>query len=563
MEALARIEVVRGPASVMYGSDAIGGIVNLIPNTLPEYSRSLRVSPQVAIRYSSADEGYSASVKLNGNYKSFSSAYAVTVKKIGHLRAGGDIGKQIPTGWEEVNHSLRIGLILNSKNSLIIDHLAARHNEVPRYDKYVSGDFEKYVYDPQNRDLISLTLKSKNPTSTFQDLKTNISYQREVEGRIQKKTDMIHYTVAEDKITTWGGCIQASFVPQAGHHIICGLEHYRDRIRSEQDRIENDVIESIRPSYPDGSKYLSVGLFLQDKWHIGKNIILATGIRYSSYGIDSPLEDPFGRYEDTFGDITELLALSYYPFSQLNLIARWSNGFRAPNLNDAVVLKTSSSGVDAPSPYLKSENSSNFEVGMKFKHAVIEGSLFGFYNKLDNLIDRCHGIYNGLTFLDENGNGIKDIDEFDIYQKCNIARARIYGIEYGSILKFNQQWFIRTNLFWTFGVNITDNEPLSRIPPLMGMVAIRHHLGKTAWFELYARIAGAQRRLSARDIDDSRIDPAGTDSWATLNFRTGFHLNKIDINVNLTNIADYAYKEHGSGVYSPGRNLAISVTYTP
>ena len=108
---------------------------------------------------------------------------------------------------------------------------------------------------------------------------------------------------------------------------------------------------------------------------------------------------------------------------------------------------------------------------------------------------------------------------------------------------------------------MTSGEPMSRIPPLMGLAGIEWNRNGTT-LELYVRAASDQRRLSARDIDDTRIDPGGTPGWSDWNLRGRRYFGSFDLSVTLGNLFDHAYKEHGSGVYNPGRHIVIAVGWT-
>jgi len=553
-----RVEVVRGPSSVMYGSDAIGGVINLVPLPPRAGGTGIILNPSMVTRYSSADDGKSVNLRLTGSYRYLSALYAVTLKDIGDLRAGGEVGKQRPTGWQEANHSTHLFIRLDENSLLRLDYLAVRQTEVPRYDRYVSGDFQEYVYDPQDRDLLALTVTSDDLGSSVHSVKAAVAFQREVEGYIEQRTGSAEVTQSEDEVRTWGGYVQLASVLRSVHWLSYGLEHYRDRLDTRRMRMSGGATWDVRPTFPDESEYRSTGLFLQDEWRLQKNVALTTGVRYSRFAIDSPLEDPFGRFEDSFDDVTAALSLSVKPDPAVHILGRWSRGFRAPDLNDEVVLKVSSSGVDAPSPGLGPEHCNNFELGTKVRTARMQGSLFLFYNQLSNLIDRRPGTYDGKTYFDENGNGVKDSAEFDIFQKYNVGRSHIYGFEYESFFKISEKWEARAACFWTRGENHTANEPLSRIPPFMGMVSIRVHPHARGWVELFVRMAGEQRRLSTRDIDDTRIGPEGTDGWATLNFRSHVELGPTFVNITLENVTDRAYKEHGSGICSAGRGVVLA-----
>jgi iron complex outermembrane receptor protein/hemoglobin/transferrin/lactoferrin receptor protein len=146
--------------------------------------------------------------------------------------------------------------------------------------------------------------------------------------------------------------------------------------------------------------------------------------------------------------------------------------------------------------------------------------------------------------------------------KVNSARAWIEGAELQGRWAVAPGWTLRTNLAWTYGNNVTAAEPMRRIPPLMGLAGIAWQREETT-AELFVRAATDQRRLSADDIDDSRIDPGGTPGWSDWNLRGSRRFGSVRLSVTLGNIFDHAYKEHGSGVYNPGRHVVVAVNWSP
>jgi outer membrane receptor protein involved in Fe transport len=563
---LGGIEVTRGPSSVIYGSDAIGGVINLIPMRLPNGLSKPKIDYKFSGEYSSIDNGSSYNIQLMASAPKLAATYSFSYKDIGHLDGGGDIDKQIPTGWTENAHTAQITFKANGwlilKNSLQI----VKQNKVPRYDKYVSGDFVQYVYDPQDRDLGILKLTALKRSPLWDAIETAFSYQRDSEGRTTQKAGSNEITNSIDRLTTWGGYIQFSRNISFKHTLIYGGDYYRHRIKSSAVETINSTNTPSAPTYPDDSYYRSVGIFVQNEYTPNDYINISAGIRYSNETINSvlvqPEENPYGEYSPQFDDLSGSLAISYLIDPSVNLIGRWSRGFRAPNFNDALALKYSSSGYDAPSFNLKPEISNSYELGIKLSASRITGTVFLYYNQLTNLIDRQPGTYNGLEFFDENNNGIFDDGEPPIFQKFNIDRAYIHGCEYESHIRLSSLLAIRNNLTWTYGQNQTKDEPLSRIPPLMGMIALKLNFNSNLWWELKTQFAGAQRRLSQRDIDDTRIESGGTPGWITLNSFAQYKIHGFTISAIIHNILDKKYKTHGSGIYSPGRGIVISLIYS-
>jgi len=242
------------------------------------------------------------------------------------------------------------------------------------------------------------------------------------------------------------------------------MEYYFHRVHSSRISQEGATEVALRPTFPDNSVYGSWGLFLQDEASLSSDLTATAGVRFGRESMNSPLEIPFERYQATFTDLTGSLALCYLITPKVNLVGRWSRGFRSPNLNDAVVLKYSSSGVDAPNSELGPETLYCYEIGAKVASHTAQGSFFVFYNQLKDLIDRRPGTYNGLRFFDENGNGIQDGGEQPVFQKANVGRARIMGFEFAGRIRLSHALQGRTSLSWTYGVSVSDDEPLSRIP---------------------------------------------------------------------------------------------------
>lgn len=567
-ESLDRIEVTRGPGSVLYGSDAIGGVVNMITESSQSGEVPKGSQYSISSRYGTADQSRMINTAFANKFSSVSIAGGIGLKKIGDLRAGKDIGTQVPTGYDEWNANLRFGVPINLQTSLEFDLLTVQQDKVPRFDKYVSrefeqGDYETYLYDPQNRYLAAVSLRSRPVNlSWISSIKWNMSYQFEKEGTLERKTGSNAVTKNRNDLTTFGSYLQINSIWRNRYLFSYGYEMYWDKLKSRRAQEENGALNSLRGDYPDGSQYWSGGIFVNDNLVFNTKFDVNLGLRWSYLGLSSLLEQPFGQFEDHYSDLTGTFGLSYKPGLWVNFIARYAKGFRAPNFNDTVVLKVSNAGVDAPSPGLSPEKCHNFEIGLKLNNERLAGSLVLFYNKLADLIDRYRGRYLGLDFYDENGNGVRDAGEADIFQKQNVTRAYIAGWELDAMIQLSPEFYLKGFAFYTVGQNLSNDEPMSRIPPLMGLAAIQYRPFKKLFLETFVRAATRQDRLSSRDKDDSRIRVGGTPGWKTFNFKFSWTLlPQLILNVVFDNILDETYQEHGSGIYSPGRNVVIGLKY--
>lgn len=564
-EALTRIEVVRGPGSVLYGSDAVGGMVNTITHPPSFTDGEVHWMPRVRFRFTSADMGQGIHLGMERAGPSVSARLGITARSLGNLNPGGAIPVHDPTGYDEAGGHAIVAFKLSEQQTLRCDLLQLTQNEVPRFDQYANGSHQTYLYDPQKRFLGMVEYTHRNPTVWLNSLQWNISWQREHEGRIQRRivdgAPSAKLRVDDDTITTLGTFIQATSLAASRHALRWGLEYYHDRLSSGRTETTVDTTIVKRGAYPDDSRFRQMGIFLSDDIILSPWTDLTAGLRFSNIWYRAHLEPPYGLTVNSFSNLTGNIGISHRLRPWLNLLASFSRGFRAPNFNDTVVLKTSSNWVDAPNPDLEPELSTNLEFGTKMEWNHNDVEAFVYYTSLENIIDRRPGMYDGLPYLDENENGVPDPGEPEIKVKENLGDAYITGAELQGLLHLGERWSVRGNVFYTYGQNATADEPMSRIPPLMGLAGIKWQREETT-AEIFVRAGGAQHRLSTRDDDDSRIDPGGTPGWTDWNIRGRRTFGPVSLDITFGNIFDHAYKEHGSGVYNPGRHLVLAVSWT-
>ncbi len=559
-EALQRIEVVRGPGSVLYGSDAIGGVVNMITRPPAFTSGEFVITPNLSTRYTSADNGRSVHLGLQAAGALFAAQVGVTARTVGNLNPGGEIPVHDPTGYDDLGIHAIAAVRLSEQQTLRADLLQVRQSEVPRYDQYASGMYETYLYEPQDRFLGMVEYTHRQPLPWLSSLEWNMSWQREHEGRIQRRTGSSKLVTDDDVTNTVGTFLQCTALTSPRHTLRWGLEYYHDTVQSARTESTPDTSYATRAAFPDDASYTQFGIFFSDNFTPGPATDITFGLRLSRIGLDARLEDPFGRYEDSFQNLTGNIGISHRLRPWLNLVGTISRGFRAPNFNDTVVLKASNSGVDVPSPGLSPEGSTNYELGAKLEWNHSDVECWIYRTSIRDLIVRAPGLYHGESWIDTNGNGLQDQGE-QVQMKVNSARAYIQGAELQGRLALRPEWTLRTNLFVTYGQNTTAAEPMRRIPPLMGLVGIVWQREENS-AELFVRAAKDQRRLSADDIADTRIDPGGTPGWSDWNLRGSRRFGPLRLSVTLGNIFDHAYKEHGSGVYNPGRHIVVSLNWS-
>jgi outer membrane receptor protein involved in Fe transport len=222
-----------------------------------------------------------------------------------------------------------------------------------------------------------------------------------------------------------------------------------------------------------------------------------------------------------------------------------NTGFRAPNIDDLGTLGIVDFRYETPNFDLKPEHSFQYQIGYKYQDSKLRGEIYVYRNELYNLIVRNRIVGDS-------------IEGYPVYQKENIERAYIQGAETAWDLALNKSWMLSGSLTYTYGQNITRNEPVRRIPPLFGRLAVEYKL-KGWLFNLEWQNAGKQDRLAAGDNEDNRIPSGGTPGWNIFNVNASYELRFIKIDLSLLNLFNQDYRFHGSGVNGYGRSAFLSI----
>ena len=565
---LDRLEVVRGPTSVLYGSDALGGTINAVTKRPTLDSDRFSFDYKLQSRYATADQEKNLRSEFTIQNRKLAVQAGFSYKNFGDLRRGGNShhqqlesavdGIQHPTAFAAHDLDAKLVYALSSSQTLIIAHQASRQREVPRYDKYEYNDYHRWIYQPQKRDLTYLTYENEIGSRWLSSARLSLSYHNQTEGRETQKTSESSLFRERDDVNTLGCALQLVTVFD-GHHLTYGADLYFDRIQSVRSQREFNAVDFVDDSqgrYPDGSRYYSLGLFLQNEIRLAPKWRTVAGLRYSHFSARFSLPDQqiFKNVNQTFHALTGSLGIIYNILDHVYLNTNIAQGFRAPNLSDISKLGESKGETyEVPNTGLEPEKMLSIDIGIKIDAANLRAGASVFYAQISDLLASADALYNGSPQIEIDGTLYK------VKSKQNIGKAFIRGIEAEFQARIFAALWLRANIASPYGQNTTLDEPVGGIPPTFGLAGLRWTQEKIT-LDAYTRFAAKQDRLSTDDLDDPRIPVGGTPGWATLNCRGSIRLwDRLTVQMALENILDLNYREHGSGVNGPGRNFIISM----
>jgi outer membrane receptor protein involved in Fe transport len=201
---------------------------------------------------------------------------------------------------------------------------------------------------------------------------------------------------------------------------------------------------------------------------------------------------------------------------------------------------------NVPNPALQPETVWSYDIGVKMSTTRWQLEAFAWYaDYRDKIGSRLTGEVTPEGRL--------------VVRSDNLNEARLYGLETGLRYLAQPDIELYAVVNYTHGEERAPGEstvPADRIPPLNGRIGLVWDAGERWRIEPFIDFAGSQSRLSPRDVEDPRIDPAGTGTWATVNLLVSWQvMDTLDLGLKLMNLSDRNYREHGSGIDAPGRNF--------
>jgi hemoglobin/transferrin/lactoferrin receptor protein len=571
-------ELVMGPGSVLYGSDAIGGTLNALPVEPPEFAGEPTWERRLYYRGATADRSNVGRLQLGGRLnEQLGFVGGVSLKDFGDLRGGKDVGVQDNTGYEELDWDLRGDYHFAKDAVLTLAHQTVSQRDAWRthrtiygidWDGLKHGDDKSLSYD-QRRDLTYLKLQSRELGGLVNGVVATVSRQVQSEDMYRVKKDDKGEQQGFD-VTTWGATLQLDSDTKLGHWVY-GVDYYRDSVVSFARKYKaSGKLDSVEIQGPvaDDATYQTLGAFIEDSIKLfGEQLEVVPGARYTYAQADAGrVRDPLtGKATSTDGSwnavVGSLRALHPLTEDRKHVVfAGVAQGFRAPNLSDLTRLDIArSTELETPVSDLDPERYVSYEVGLKSRAGRFTTQLGYYYTTIDDMIVRA-----------PTGRKLNGLDEVT---KKNSGRGFVQGVELTESINLGGGFSTWVTAAWMDGqvdaypksTTKEERDYISRLMPPTAEVGLRwrENSGRY-WIELVSDMAARADKLSADDERDTqRIPPGGTPGYAVFHARVGTALVKnLDVVLSLENIFNEDYRIHGSGVNEPGRNLVLTAAYT-
>ena len=539
-----KIEVLKGGGSVQYGSDALGGTIQVF-TTEPAFGKGLKIN--LLGRLATQGMEQTARGEISFGKQKFAITGSYNRRNYGDLVGGKLTGRQTPSGYGEQAINIKAKFAIG-KGILTASHQYFEAQNVPVYHKVVLENFALNEFQPQRRNLSYLKFTQENESKLFKEISILGSLQSTYEGRRSQKNASTTLLQETDKVYTKGFTTNIHSELNKSWSANSGIEIYHDLVRSTKIDMPASPFSSAKPKilrglYPDKAAFLNYSLyslhqFIQNRWQF------SAGLRYNGFSIMIP-DETIGETTLTPKALVGNSSVMYNFNEKSNVYLTYNSGFRTPNIDDLGTLGIVDFRYEVPTNDLKPEKSNNYEVGYKFRTNRFSSAISLFYSQLNNLITRVK-VPNQI------------ISGYNVYQKENVEEAFMRGAEweFEAILTDNIKSY--GGIAYIYGQNITKNEPMRRIPPMNGRLGFEFHQN-----QFFVRpellFASKQDRLAQGDKDDNRIGKDGTAAWQIINIQSGFTHKWLTINLSLQNLTNQDYRTHGSGINGVGRSAWLTL----
>ncbi|MEI7596122.1 MAG: TonB-dependent receptor [Bacteroidota bacterium] len=604
-------EILFGPGSVMYGSDAIGGVMSF--KTLESRFSSANnnkpvVTGNALSRFSTANSERTGHLDINIGLKKLAFTTSYTYSNYGDLRSGSvggihyfyrpnyvityddkdymvpneDSTLQVGSKYSQINFMQKIRCQATKYLSFDYGFHASETSKFNRYDRlYVmqtSGPYKnklrwaEWYYGPQKWQMNRLRVTYSKSNIAFDDVSLVAAYQLFEESRYDREFMYRELRMQKEKVKAISLNLEFDKKINEKLSVTYGIEEVHNTVYSVASltHVVKETVDSTVTRYPDGSTWDSKGAYISAKYKLNPKLLFSAGYRYNQFLILADFDTtffPFPFTETTMsnGSSSGSLGFVYSPFKSWQIYINGATGFRAPNIDDMGKVFESVPGyLVVPNPDLKAEKVYNAEIGtVKTFGDFLKIDATGYYTWIVDAMVRKNFIFNGDTTIRYLGN------KSTIQALQNVSKIQVYGIQAGVEIFFKGIG-LKSNISYQHGREQSPDSliyyPLRHAAPTFGSTHLTYEYKKVKldFYVVYnAKLDYDDLALTERINASYARDEKGLPyvaSWYTLNLKAAYFPNQfVAITAGIENVEDRMYRPYSSGINAPGRNLIVSL----
>ena len=585
-EILSTLEIIRGPASALYGSDALAGVVSyftLDPSDLLDEAEG-NIFSSLSTNFDSSNNGFTSTGIIASRLDQFDILLGYTRRDRSETSVAGDSLFVDDSSGSRNNFLGTVVYNIDAFNRLnLTAEVFDDTNDIDIADANLGPDIRfEDVRINTNRERLSLAYEYDNPDSNsflqygqfqayFQNARQEELREREFiygfssGGQFPVGTPTLREDDYDflDRVVGANLQLRSDFmIGEVSNRLTYGAEISNTRNERPRDRIETNLLtgEQTRTSVTDtfpvadfpNSDTLRLGLYVQNEITFpGDRISLIPGIRFDYYDLTTEASEAFTRngaeavdYDAT--SVSPSLSLVYQATPEITLVGRYARGFRAPLYSEINSGFTNTSGAffkyrTISNPDLEAETSNTFELSVRGEFEQARFNLTGFYSRYSDFIE---------SFVSAGTEVLTPPPAFgtpivNIFQTQNVSDAEIYGVEFGGEYRFSPEphgFRVRAALAWTIGNNLTTDEALLSVDPFELVAGIGYQAPEDRWgVELVGTIVGEPR--SDRESDPAAgIEPFEPGAFAVFDLIGYYRFSQdVTLNVGIFNLLDEEY----------------------
>lgn len=600
-------EIVFGPGSVMYGSDAIGGVMSF-QTVSPQFATSKKtaVSGHAVSRFSTANNEKTGHFDVNVGWTKWASFTSISSNEFGDLKMGShgpeeylrpfyvqrqngvdvvvtneDPLVQKPTAYSQINVMQKLRYKPNEKWDFQYGLHFSETSSYSRYDRHIRYNslglprYGAFNYGPQKWTMNNLNVTHQSNSKFFDEMVLRLAHQFFEESRISRNINSPNRDIRTEKVNAYSINIDFSKAISLTHKAYYGVEYVLNDVNSTG--INQNIVAGTSqagPSRYPQATWQSMGVFLNNQYLVTDKTSLQAGLRYNKYILKADFDTtfypfPFTEANIDNGSLTGSAGIVFRPTDKWLISSNIATAFRSPNVDDVGKVFDSEPGsVVIPNPNLEAEYAYNVDLNVaKMFGKSVKVDVSTYYTLLDNALVRRDFTLNGASEIVYDG----ELSQVQAIQ--NAAEANVYGIQAGVEVKLPTGFRFSTDLNFQKGEEELDNgdkSPSRHAAPFFGISRVAYANSKVdlelnfqfsdkVAFKDLAEEEKGKKEIYALDRNGNPYSP----SWYTLNLKSMYKLTEnFTLTAGIENITDQRYRPYSSGIVAPGKNFVLSVRAT-